>query len=232
VTAKLLLLAGFVLSMILMGMNHRRKRKKIVFFGDSITELGIKPGGYITRIQKILREFAIDDNYVLVGAGVWGDKIYDLYLRLEEDILAKGADVVLIFIGVNDVWDKLAKGTGTDIKTFERFYSAIIEKLFFAQIKIVICTPAVIGEKYHGDNEQDEELDLYTNVIKDLAAKYQLPVIDLRTFFINYHLSYNAENTEQGVLTVDKVHLNDRGNQLVAEQVWKVLLQAGSYEKL
>ncbi len=215
-----------------MGTNHRKKRRKIVFFGDSITEQGVKPGGYITRIQKILRDLAIDDNYELAGAGVWGDKVYDLYLRLEEDILAKGADVVLIFIGVNDVWDKLVKGTGTDIKTFESFYSAIIEKLFFAQIKVVVCTPAVIGEKYHGDNEQDEELDLYSDVIKDLAAKYQLPVIDLRTFFINYHLSYNEQNAEQGVLTIDKVHLNDRGNQLVAEQMWKVLLQTSSYELL
>lgn len=222
-TAKLLLLAGFVLSMILMGTNHRKKRKKIVFFGDSITEQGAKPGGYITRIQRILRDFAIEDDYELAGAGVWGDKIYDLYLRLEEDILAKGADIVLIFIGVNDVWDKLAKGTGTDIKTFETFYSAIIEKLLSAGIKVVLCTPAVIGEKYQGDNEQDDELDLYSNLIKQLGLRFNAPVIDLRTFFVNYNLTYNYDNNEQGILTVDKVHLTNTGNQLVAEEMWKVL---------
>ena len=86
-----------------MSLNHRKRRKKIVFFGDSITEYGIRPGGYITSIRKILREEAREDEYELTGEGVAGDKVYDLYLRLEEDVLSKGADVVVIFVGVNEI---------------------------------------------------------------------------------------------------------------------------------
>jgi lysophospholipase L1-like esterase len=55
--------------------------------------------------------------------------VYDLYLRLEEDVLKKRPDVVVIWIGVNDVWHKTILGTGTDADKFEKFYTAIINKL-------------------------------------------------------------------------------------------------------
>ena len=31
------------------------KQTRIIFFGDSITEAGVKPGGYITKIGEILQ---------------------------------------------------------------------------------------------------------------------------------------------------------------------------------
>ena len=35
--------------------------------------------------------------------------------------------------------------------------------------------------------------------------------------------SHNPFNEEKGILTVDRVHLNDAGNQFVAEQMLKIL---------
>jgi lysophospholipase L1-like esterase len=205
-----------------MSLNYRKKRKKIVFFGDSITEQGARPGGYITRILRHLKEYAIDDDYELVGAGVFGDKVYDLYLRMDEDILSKGADIVVIYIGVNDVWDKVAKLTGTEVEKFEKFYDAIINKILSAGIKVVLCTPSLIGENLDG-NQYEDELEMYSHVIKSLAVKHDLEVIDLRNAFVSYNLTNNPDNAEQGILTVDMVHLNDKGNQLVADEMWKVL---------
>jgi lysophospholipase L1-like esterase len=34
-----------------------------------------------------------------------------------------------------------------------------------------------------------------------------------------------VQNDEYGILTFDKVHLNNNGNQLVAEEMWRVLQQ-------
>jgi lysophospholipase L1-like esterase len=45
----------------------------------------------------------------------------------------------------------------------------------------------------------------------------------LRTAFLDYNKAYNKENKESGVLTSDRVHLNDRGNQFVAEEMWKAI---------
>lgn len=207
-----------------MAGNHRRRRKKIVFFGDSITKLGARPGGYITHIVRLLKEADIEYNYELIGAGVDGDTVRELYQRLDKDILAEGADFVVIFIGINDVKGKL-EGGGTNEKEFVTTYEAIIEKLDAAAIKIVLCTPTVIGEKINYTNETDQELEAYCEIIRNLAAKYELPIVDLRKAFLNYNLIYNFDNEDDGILTFDKVHLNPKGNQLVAEEIWKVLQQ-------
>ncbi|MEJ7679001.1 MAG: GDSL-type esterase/lipase family protein [Segetibacter sp.] len=219
---KLLLLAVFVACMLLMAGNHRRKRKKIVFFGDSITNYGARPGGYITHILRLLKEADIEYNFELAGAGVDGNTVLDLYQRMDNDILSKGADIVVIFIGINDVWHKLTEG-GTDEKKFETIYEAIIKKLDVAAIKIILCTPTVIGERLDYINEQDADLEIYSEIVRNLAAKYDLPLVDLRKAFLNYNLLNNIENNEYGILTYDKVHLNNNGNQLVAEEMWKVL---------
>ena len=200
------------------------KKKRIIFFGDSITESGIKPGGYIKRMDSMIALQSKSDLYELAGSGISGNKIYDLYLRLDEDVLSKKPDMVVISIGVNDVWHKRNAGTGTDPDKFEKFYTAIIKKLAVNNIKAVLCTPAVIGEKTDFSNEQDGDLNKYSNIIRSIADKNNLPIIDLRKIFLDYNLKNNPSNKESGILTTDRVHLNAKGNQLVAEEMLKVIL--------
>lgn len=206
-----------------MSMNYKKRKRRIVFFGDSITEQGMRFGGYIKHIQQLLQQEGVEDDYELVGAGNAGDKIYDLHLRMQDDILSKGADVVVIYIGTNDVWHKYSKLTGTSLTTFEDFYLAIIEKLLTVGIKVVLCTPAVIGEEKSFSSAQDEDISAYCDLIRKLAAQYELPLVDLRKSFVGYNLVHNPENLADGILTSDGVHLNVPGNQLVAEEIWKVL---------
>ncbi|WP_432712000.1 SGNH/GDSL hydrolase family protein [Pedobacter sp.] len=191
------------------------KPKKILFFGDSITEMGVKSGGYVSLIKKILPS----TSYEIIGAGVGGNKIYDLYLRLEDDVLNKKPDMVVIYIGVNDVWHKLSSRTGTDQNKFVKFYQALINKITANGAKVILCTPAVIGEKKNGANEMDPELDKYAAEIRKLADLNKLPLVDLRSLFINYNIANNTTDADKGVLTNDGVHLNDKGNQLVAAQL-------------
>lgn len=200
-----------------------QKRKKIIFFGDSITEAGAKPGGYIIKMDSLLGAKNLKDNYELVGAGISGNKIYDLYLRLEDDVLSKNPDFVVIFIGVNDVWHKRTSGTGTDANKFEAFYSAIIKKFSDKNIKVILCTPAAIGEKTDVTNELDGDLNKYCNIIRGLAAKNNLTLIDLRKMFLEYNLKNNPENKDRGILTRDGVHFNELGNQLVAEEMLRIV---------
>jgi isoamyl acetate esterase len=211
------ILQVFCLSLLIAGTVQ--KKKKVIFFGDSITEAGAKQGGFIVKIDSMLQKNK--DNYDLLGAGVSGNKVYDLYLRLEDDVLNKDPDIVLIFIGVNDVWHKRSFGTGTDADKFEKFYSAILKKLADKNIKVILCTPAAIGEKTDISNEQDGDLNKYCNIVRRLATKNNLPLIDLRKLFIEYNLKNNPENKDRGILTRDGVHLNEKGNQLVAEEMLK-----------
>jgi lysophospholipase L1-like esterase len=200
------------------------KPTRVIFFGDSITQAGVQPGGYITRLKDRLAKENKANEYDIIGAGIGGNKIYDLFLRMDEDVLAKKPDVTFIYIGVNDVWHKASSGTGTDPDKFIKFYDAVIKKLQTAGSKVILVTPAVIGERSDASNQQDGDLNQYTKFVRDLAAKHNLPLVDLRKTFMDYYQKNNPENKEKGILTTDRVHLNETGNQLVADEMYKALM--------
>lgn len=212
-----------VLSVLLLGSLAfvAPKKKKVVFFGDSITQAGVDENGYITLLKKMLAQ-QNNENYELIGAGVGGNKVYDLYLRLD-DVLQQKPDITVIYVGINDVWHKSGAGTGTDADKFEKFYRALVAKLQAAGSKVVICTPSVIGEKNDVTNQQDGDLNAYSVIIRKLSTELKLPLVDLRKAFTEYEQKNNPENKEKDVLTVDRVHLNPKGNQFVADQMWNVL---------
>jgi isoamyl acetate esterase len=197
------------------------KKMKVIFFGDSITELGVKPGGYVTKVDSMCKAEKKSDQYEFAGSGISSNKVYDLYLRLEDDVLSKNPDVVVIYIGVNDVWHKTLLGTGTDADKFEKFYQAILKKLKSKGIKAILCTPAVVGEKYDMTNALDTDLNKYSDIIRNIAKKNGLPLIDLRQKFMDYLKANNKSNKEKDILTYDKVHMNAKGNQFIADAMWK-----------
>jgi lysophospholipase L1-like esterase len=201
-----------------------QKKTRILFFGDSITQAGIAPQGYITKLGQMLKDKNLDTQYELLGAGIGGNKVYDLYLRMDSDVLAKKPDVVVIWVGVNDVWHKASYGTGTDPDKFQRFYEAIIKKLQARNIKVFLATPSTIGERTDFSNPQDGDLNLYSNIIRKLALATNCGLIDLRKAFLEYNLKNNPENKESGILTTDRVHLNEKGNEFVAQQMFSALL--------
>jgi len=162
-------------------------------------------------------------SYELIGAGIGGNKIYDLFLRLDKDVLSKKPDLVVIYIGVNDIWHKQMFGTGTDPDKFKLFYSTIIEKIQAGGAEVVLCTPAVIGEKTDSSNQQDGDLNAYSSIIRSLASTYKCQLVDLRKMFLEYNLKNNPDNKESGILTTDRVHLNKAGNELVARELAEVV---------
>jgi lysophospholipase L1-like esterase len=207
------------------GFSTMQQKQRIVFFGDSITQAGVQAKGYITVLGELMKQKGIADKYELVGAGISGNKVYDLYLRVEDDVLAKNPQTVVIWVGVNDVWHKRTSGTGTDADKFERFYNALIKKLKDKNINVILSTPAAIGEKTDYTNELDGDLNRYAAMIRQIAQKNNCQLVDLRKAFLDYNLANNKENRESGILTTDRVHLNEKGNQVVAEEMLKVLVR-------
>lgn len=211
---KKILSACLVASAILLLSFLPVKKIKVIFFGDSITQMGVQANGYVTLTNGLLNPGGNGD-YDVSGAGIGGNKVYDLYLRMDDDVISKSPDIVVIWVGVNDVWHK-KMGTGTDADKFERFYLAIIKKLKEAHAKVIICTPSTIGEKNDYSNEQDGDLNKYSNIIRKIATDEQVGLIDLRKEFHEYEVDHNTGNLEKGILTLDGVHLNDQGNRFVA----------------
>ncbi len=202
--------------------DAKSTNKKVIFFGDAITEYGVLQHGFIYLMKRMLMQQHIN-NYDLVGAGVGGNKITNLQARLTEDIIAQSPDIVVIWIGVNDVWHKYTHGYGTDAEMFNETYRNIIKQLLADKIKIMLVTPAVIGENKDHLTELDAELDKYAQMIRNIAAEFELAMCDMRALFFLYEINNNTANAYAGILTTDGVHLNDAGNKFAAEEIWKVL---------
>jgi lysophospholipase L1-like esterase len=222
---KIQLAAFCLMACMLLSFVPTKKPTRVVFFGDSITEAGALPGGYIAQIRDSLSGRKINGRYELIGSGIGGNKVYDLYLRLEEDILKRKPDVVVLYVGVNDVWHRQMFGTGTDADKFQKFYFALIQRLKAKNIKVIACTPTCIGERPGGLNPLDTELDRFAEIVRQVAADTDTPVCDLRQAFMAYESLYNRTEKTSGILTSDGVHLNDTGNKLVAEILMERLLE-------
>jgi lysophospholipase L1-like esterase len=143
---------------------------------------------------------------------------------MDSDVVMKNPDVVFIYIGVNDVWHKSTSGTGTDAVKFERFYNAIIKKLKEKNARVILCTPATIGEKKGYINQQDGDMNYYSEIIRRIASANNCQVVDLRSIFHEFDERNNPENKDRGILTTDGVHLNTAGNKLVAEKMLDAIM--------
>ena len=139
-------------------------------------------------------------------------------------MLDKHPTIVVIYIGINDVWHWVTPNLrGTTKDTFEIGLKSMIASLQNAGARVILCTPSVIGEKNDGTNPQDAMLDEYSDISRGVAQETGSVLCDLHKAFNQYLKSNNPNNEEKGILTFDRVHLNDNGNRFVAEQMLKIL---------
>lgn len=194
------------------------KGDRIVFLGDSITQAGAGPNGYISMLRTMLHEKHPDLGLECIGAGISGNKVPDLQKRVERDVIAKKPTIVVIYIGINDVWHgEKDPARGTDPERFTAGLKEVIGKITAAGERVILCTPTLIGEKKNGANSLDAKLDQYADLSRGLAKELNLPLCDLRKAFVDYVAANNPTDAEKGILTSDRVHLNAAGNKLVAE---------------
>lgn len=197
---------------------------KIVFLGDSITAGGNGGKGYINVIRQHLAEKKPDLKVECIGAGVSGNKVPDLQRRVEQAVVARKPNIVFIYIGINDVWHgENNPKNGTDPEAFEAGLKEVIGKIEKGGGRVILCTPTVIGEKTGGGNKLDAKLDQYAAISRKIAADQKLTLCDLRKAFVDHLAKVNAKDAPSGVLTTDRVHLNEAGNRLVAETMLKTL---------
>jgi lysophospholipase L1-like esterase len=198
--------------------------QQIIFFGDSITELGSNKGGFLTILCDRLQTAVAGRSIMLTNAGVGGNKVPDLLDRLDRDILARRPAVVVVYIGVNDVWHWEQFNKGTTERDYEGGLTTIVRRIIEAGARMILCTPAVIGERKNGDNSSDALLERYAQISRTVASSFNITLCDLRRIFLTYLKERNSENKPDGILTVDGVHLSDEGNNLVATAMLPLLV--------
>lgn len=199
-----------------------RPHDRIVFFGDSITEEGDRKGGYVTLVRDSLA--LAGDSSEVIGAGISGHKVPDLLARLDRDVIARKPTIVVIYIGINDVWHSILPGLhGTPPDEFRTGMNTLVKSISGTGARVILCTPSMVGEKTDGSNPLDSLLDVYAGITRDVATDTGTRLCDLRKEFLTYLRDHNPHNVREGILTRDGVHLTPAGNRFVAEAMLDAL---------
>ncbi|MCC6409188.1 MAG: hypothetical protein IT453_18660, partial [Planctomycetes bacterium] len=215
--------------------------ERIACYGDSITW----QGGWIEVLEKAFARHAPEKHVVFLNRGLNGatstdlrDGVDDLFGQTRGDFVSELAkdrpSLVVIFVGVNDVSREHAKNS-VDA------YATAIEELVDAadrdHRRVVVCTPAVIGERKHGANPRDAALDEYALAAMHSAWTSDAPpdpksgvlrvaICNLRGAFARELERLNTDDRESGVLTYDGVHMLPAGNALIADEIASSLASA------
>ena len=207
-----------------------KEAERIVFLGDSITQAGVRPKGYVTLVRNDLNARHAELKLTVIGAGISGHKVPDCQKRLERDVISKKPTIVLIYIGINDVWH-WNNNRGTKREDFESGLHDLIKRCNDAGARVILCTPTMIGEKTDGSNKFDEILEEYSAISRKVAKETKSQMLDLRKKFVEHLKKHNPDQKTRGVLTGDGVHLNDAGNRFLADSVLEALGSKAAAEK-
>lgn len=210
-TTNLLLVALFVFCMILMSLNLAKRKKKVIFFGDNINDLDMRPGGYISWFIDGMKEDGEEDHYLVLQSIKTGENINDLYQRLDNDVLLKDVHTVIMYAGVQDVPDSIEKSSGTDLQTFINLYSTIIQKLVNRNIRVIIGLPAPLLKAEFSENMLSS-MAQYNEAIKSICEEYNLTLIDFERIRLE-NLESTANNKNHPELSV---------NRAIGITLWKI----------
>jgi acyl-CoA thioesterase-1 len=233
--------------------------RTLICFGDSLTE-GAIGASYV----DILRE-RLPAAIRVINAGINGDTTINLLRRFKRDVVPYRPDLVVVLVGLNDLttaygWPsnrayyRLIKRISIALTPtlFARAYQRLIAELRqHTTAQLALCTLTTVGEQ--PEDPFQMYVDAYSTVVRALAEREQLPLIDLRQAFRAalledprdgppYHIwtpvldaaaiklcgrTYAELGARRGYhLLCDGAHLAEAGATLVAETMLPFLEQA------
>jgi len=133
------------------------------------------------------------------------------------------AGVVVMFIGINDVWWR-----NTSTNQFRTSLSNCVQAVKQRGARPVVATMALHGERPDGSNSDDPRIEQYCAITREVAQAAGARLVDLRNVCLAYLRNNNCEIRldgsfkvimDHGMLTYDGVHPNDAGSQLIADHI-------------
>jgi len=186
--------------------------QKVAFLGASITDFGwANPKGYIRLTVNCLAANGVV--VVPIPAGVGGNTSADMLARLDRDVISKKPDWMTVDAGGNDVWHGSVP--------FDQYMvnmTAIVDKAQAAGIHVIIQTCTPITEDLNDDF--NVKMAYYNQFLVYLAAQKHCVLADLNGDEIAI---IKTKTGTDNILTLDGVHMNDRGNQVMAAGLLKAM---------
>jgi lysophospholipase L1-like esterase len=177
----------------------------LVTFGASNTALSSWPS-----------DVAKELNMYLVNSGIGGNDTSHGMARFQRDVLAHDPDFVTICFGTNDF---NRQKTGEPQVTPEDYRANLV--YFITELKKIDAVPILVtspiiqeyacgGGSLYPQGTVNTGLDVYVNVVQELAAEYDVPLVDV-------HAMMDESYTADQVLVSDGVHLTELGNKVFTD---------------
>lgn len=203
--------------------------KKIVCLGDSITQSGERPGGYVWLLRRYLTSMYPEAGIEVRNAGISGNKSTDMLARFQKDVLDCHPDLITISVGVNDVWhgfydhhDKGDGPLGIPLADYETNVEKMCDLAANNHARVVLLSATLIKEDIH--SPENRKAYAYNKALKKIAGARGLRYVDLQAAFRALIGAYRrSTGSTRNFLTVDGVHMNGLGNQLMADCVLNAL---------
>ena len=199
-----------------------RNVRRIVCLGDSITQGGESPGGYVWLLRRYLAALYPDQNIEVINAGISGHKSTDMVARFQRDVLDQKPDLVTISVGVNDVWhgfyDNHARGDGprgVPLDAYRRNVEEMVSRARAGGARVVLLSTTIIHEDLA--SPENNKLVGYNRALRQIARRHNVLFVDFQQPFQQIIRAYRTTTGARDLLlTTDGVHMNAQGNKVMA----------------
>lgn len=192
---------------------------RLVFAGDSITDAGrdrsddLSLGdGYVSLVAEELRHR--DHGAVVINRGIAGNRAVDLERRWADDVLAESADVVTLYVGVNDTWRRFDDDDPTSADDFATTCRRMLDTLASGPGS----SPLVLLVEPYLVIARAEQRDWLADLDPKRAAIARL-ADETGAMFISLHETMTAAAAEHGAAAIapDGVHPTPAGSRIIAD---------------
>lgn len=212
--------------------------ERVLVVGDSITGHSMNLAyGFTHEVRKALEEAGSDMEFVPLGGS--GQTIFswrgiiansyenrqrldipDIYVKDEFD---KGADVLIVHLGMNDALRPSIKADSEGYAKWRDEYRALVSDLrkrVPGVSRIILTPPTLLTENPFA--WKNEFMDMLGKIVEEVAKEENCEFYDLREDFKHGFLNARFQNP-QFRITLDFVHPNEYGHQLMSWSFLKAL---------
>lgn len=195
----------------------------VAFLGDSITAA--------RKYDRVIENYTLlrfpQRKVRFINAGKGGDTMTGGLTRLDRDVFERGATVVFVAFGVNDIgWGM--KADAEHKRAYLDAVRAIVERCQERKVRVFICSAAITAE----EPDKAEHNFLQTMCDEGLAlarslgagtVDVQRGMREIQRRVIAFNASVKEEKDRVSLHVSDGVHLSDLGQQAMAFSILKAI---------
>ena len=201
----------------------------VLFIGDSITDCGRRAAerpygsGYVSLVIEAITAQYPERDIRFINKGIGGNRVTDLQLRWQDDVIRFSPDWLSVKIGINDLHTHL-RGMDASVSPakFREVYDEILARAADKiSPKLVLIDPFYISIDTSGRSFRSEVLAIipeYVQVVADMAEKYGARRVKTHEMFQRLIRFHAADS-----FCPEPVHPNRAGHLAIALELMKTL---------